>query len=103
MLHTLLAISEFATKLVAGLSGVVFGIIILIAAIRAKNRVKPEDSPAELKRRAKAQNEQVEQDALKKKNKRHKAAQQYVEDDEQDESDESEDEDEEYDEDEENE
>lgn len=72
MLTFILCASEFTTKLIAGLSGVVFAVIILIVALRAKNKVKPEDSPQELKRRAKQQNEEVEQNALNKKNKKKK-------------------------------
>lgn len=72
MLQIMLGASEFTTKLIAGLSGVIFAVIILIVAIRAKNRVKPEDSPAELKRRAKQQNDEIEQNANNKKNKKKK-------------------------------
>lgn len=72
MLTFILCASEFTTKLIAGLSGVVFAVIILIVALHAKNKVKPEDSPQELKRRAKQQNEEVEQNALIKKNKKKK-------------------------------
>lgn len=72
MLTFILCASEFTTKLIAGLSGVIFAVIILVVALHAKNRVKPEDSPQELKRRAKQQNEEVEQNALNKKNKKKK-------------------------------
>lgn len=53
MIQTILAISEFATKLVAGLSGVVFGALILGLVVGAKNK-KPKDiNPEELKRKSK--------------------------------------------------
>lgn len=83
MLQILLGASEFTTKLIAGLSGVIFAVIILIVAIRAKNRVKPEDSPAELKRRAKQQNDEIEQNAKNKKNKKKKQADEIIEDEDQ--------------------
>lgn len=38
MIQTILAISEFATKLVAGLSGVVFGALILGLVVGAKTK-----------------------------------------------------------------
>lgn len=81
MLQFLLSASEFTTKLIAGLSGVVFAVIILLVAIHAKNKVKPEDSPQELKRRAKQQNEEVENNAKNKKNKKKKQEDVIVEDD----------------------
>lgn len=83
MLQILLSASEFTTKLIAGLSGVIFAVIILIVAIHAKNRVKPEDSPAELKRKAKQQNDEIEQNAQNKKNKKKKQTEEIIEDDEQ--------------------
>lgn len=83
MLQILLSASEFTTKLIAGLSGVIFAVIILIVAIRAKNRVKPEDSPAELKRRAKQQNDEIEQNAKNKKNKKKKQSDEIIEDEDQ--------------------
>lgn len=83
MLSDILSITEFATKLVAGLSGAVFAIAILLIAVHSKNKVKPEDSPAETRRRAKKQNEQVLQAEQDKKNKRKKNKTEVVEDNEQ--------------------
>lgn len=71
MIQTILAISEFATKLVAGLSGVVFGALILGLVVGAKNK-KPKDiNPEELKRKAKEQ--PVEEEKSSKKSKKPKA------------------------------
>lgn len=70
MIQTILAISEFATKLVAGLSGVVFGALILGLVVGAKNK-KPKDiNPEELKRKAKEQ--LVEEEKATKKSKKSK-------------------------------
>lgn len=70
MIQTILAISEFATKLVAGLSGVVFGALILGLVVGAKNK-KPKDiNPEELKRKAKEQ--PVEEEKATKKSKKSK-------------------------------
>lgn len=80
MLQILLGASEFTTKLIAGLSGVIFAVIILIVAVYTKNRVRPEDSPQELKRRAKQQNDEIEQNAQNKKNKKKKQSDEIIED-----------------------
>lgn len=70
MIQTIHAISEFATKLVAGLSGVVFGALILGLVVGAKNK-KPKDiNPEELKRKAKEQ--LVEEEKATKKSKKSK-------------------------------
>lgn len=53
MFSLLLSISEFATKLVAGLSGTIFALLILGLVIGAKNRVPKNINPDELKRKAK--------------------------------------------------
>lgn len=78
MLINLLCASEFVTKLIAGLSGAIFAVLILVLAIRSKNKVKPEDSPAETKRRAKKQNEEVLQAEQNKKNKKKKHSEEDV-------------------------
>lgn len=83
MLQILLGASEFTTKLIAGLSGVIFAVIILVVALRAKNKVKPEDSPQELRRRAKQQNDEIEQNAKNKKNKKKKQSNEIIEDEDQ--------------------
>lgn len=52
MFSLVLSISEFATKLVAGLSGTIFALLILGLVIGAKNRVPKNINPDELKRKA---------------------------------------------------
>lgn len=71
MIQTILAISEFATKLVAGLSGVVFGALILGLVVGAKNKKPKEINPDELKRKAKEQ--PAEEEKSSKKSKKAKA------------------------------
>ena len=71
MIQTILAISEFATKLVAGLSGVVFGALILGLVVGAKNKKPKEINPEELKRKAKEQ--PAEEEKSSKKSKKAKA------------------------------
>lgn len=68
MFSLVLSISEFATKLVAGLSGTAFALLILLLFIGAKNRVPKNIDPDELKRKAKDQPE-VETDKKGKKSK----------------------------------
>ncbi len=68
MFSLVLSISEFATKLVAGLSGTVFALLILLLFIGAKNRVPKNIDPDELKRKARNQSE-VEPDKKGKKSK----------------------------------
>ena len=48
-----LSISEFATKLVAGLSGTIFALLILGLVFGAKNRVPKNINPDELRRKTK--------------------------------------------------
>ncbi len=70
MINTILAISEFATKLVAGLSGAFFGTLFLVIAVRAKNKKTKNINTDELKRKAKEH--PVEEDKKSKKNKKSK-------------------------------
>lgn len=67
MFSLLLSISEFATKLVAGLSGTIFALLILGLVIGAKNRVPKNINPDELKRKAKDQPETENADKKGKK------------------------------------
>ncbi len=69
MLGLILSISEFATKLVAGLSGTIFALLILLLFIGAKNRVPKNIDPEELKRKAKNQPEVETTDKKGKKSK----------------------------------
>lgn len=70
MIQTIISISEFATKLVAGLSGVFFGALILGLVVAAKNKKTKNINPDELKRKAK--NQPVEEEKSKKKAKKAK-------------------------------
>ena len=70
MIQTIISISEFATKLVAGLSGVFFGALILGLVVAAKNKKTKNINPDELKRKAK--NQPVEEEKSKKKTKKAK-------------------------------
>lgn len=67
MFSLVLSISEFATKLVAGLSGTIFALLILGLVIGAKNRVPKNINPDELKRKAKDQPETENADKKGKK------------------------------------
>ena len=73
MLSLILSISEFATKLVAGLSGTIFALLILLLFIGAKNRVPKNIDPEELKRKAKNQPEPETTDKKGKKSKADKS------------------------------
>lgn len=73
MFSLLLSISEFATKLVAGLSGTIFALLILGLVIGAKNRVPKNINPDELKRKAKDQPETENTDKKGKKSKSDKS------------------------------
>ena len=73
MVSYLLSISEFATKLVAGLSGTIFALLILGLVIGAKNRVPKNINPDELKRKAKDQPETENADKKGKKSKSDKS------------------------------
>jgi len=68
-----LSISEFATKLVAGLSGTIFALLILGLVIGAKNRVPKNINPDELKRKAKDTPETENTDKKGKKSKSDKS------------------------------
>lgn len=69
MLSFVLSISEFATKLVAGLSGTFFALLILGLFIGAKNKTPKKIDPDELKRKAKNQPESENADKKGKKSK----------------------------------
>lgn len=73
MFSLVLSISEFATKLVAGLSGTIFALLILGLVIGAKNRVPKNINPDELKRKAKDQPETENADKKGKKSKSDKS------------------------------
>ncbi len=73
MLDLILSISEFATKLVAGLSGTIFALLILVLVVCAKNRVPKNINPDELKRKAKNQPETENADNKGKKSKSDKS------------------------------
>lgn len=73
MFSLVLSISEFATKLVAGLSGTIFALLILGLVIGAKNRVPKNINPDELKRKAKDQPETENTDKKGKKSKSDKS------------------------------
>lgn len=67
MLGLILSISEFATKLVAGLSGTIFALLILVLAVCAKNRVPKNIDPDELKRKAQPETENADKKGKKSK------------------------------------
>lgn len=69
MFSLVLSISEFATKLVAGLSGTIFALLILVLVVYAKNRVPKNINPHELKRKAKDMPETENADKKGKKSK----------------------------------
>jgi len=73
MFSFVLSISEFATKLVAGLSGTIFALLILGLAIGARNRVPKNINPDELKRKAKDAPEVENTDKKGKKSKSDKS------------------------------
>ncbi len=73
MFSLVLSISEFATKLVAGLSGTIFALLILGLAIGARNRVPKNINPDELKRKAKDAPEVENTDKKGKKSKSDKS------------------------------
>lgn len=73
MFSLVLSISEFATKLVAGLSGTIFALLILGLVIGARNRVPKNINPDELKRKAKDTPETENTDKKGKKSKSDKS------------------------------
>lgn len=69
MLETLICISEFGTKLVAGLSGLIFAIIIVVCVYFGKNKKsKPSYPDAKIDKQ-----DQSADDGKKKKSKKSKA------------------------------
>ena len=69
MLETLICISEFGTKLVAGLSGLIFAIIIVVCVYFGKNKKsKPSYPDTKI-----GKQEQNADDGKKKKSKKSKA------------------------------
>lgn len=73
MFSLVISISEFATKLVAGLSGTILALLILGLVIGAKNRVPKNINPDELKRKAKDAPETENSDKKGKKSKSDKS------------------------------
>ena len=73
MFSLVLSISEFATKLVAGLSGTIFALLILGLVFGAKNRVPKNINPDELRRKTKDAPETENTDKKGKKSKSIKA------------------------------
>ena len=69
MLETLICISEFGTKLVAGLSGLIFAIIIVVSVYFGKNKKsKPSYPDTKI-----GKQDQSADDGKKKKSKKSKA------------------------------
>lgn len=69
MLETLICISEFGTKLVAGLSGLIFAIIIVVCVYFSKNKKsKPSYPDTKI-----GKQDQSADDSKKKKSKKSKA------------------------------
>ena len=69
MLETLICISEFGTKLVAGLSGLIFAIIIVVCVYFGKNKKsKPSYPDTKI-----GKQDQSDDDGKKKKSKKSKA------------------------------
>ena len=69
MLETLICISEFGTKLVAGLSGLIFAIIIVVCVYFGKNKkAKPSYPDTKI-----GKQDQSADDGKKKKSKKSKA------------------------------
>ena len=69
MLETLICISEFGTKLVAGLSGLIFAIIIVVCVYFGKNKKsKPSYPDTKI-----GKQDQTADDGKKKKSKKSKA------------------------------
>lgn len=73
MFSLILSISEFATKLVAGLSGTIFALLILGLVFGAKNRVPKNINLDELRRKTKDAPETENTDKKGKKSKSDKS------------------------------
>ncbi len=73
MLSQIIGISEFATKLVGGLSGMLIAIaVVVIVVVKHYQKPKAEDGPVALKRKAKQQNEELALKEAQKKEKKDK-------------------------------
>lgn len=73
MICSLLAISEFATKLVAGLSGVIFAVLIIGIVFGIRNKKPKNINPEELKRKASEQQLATPEESKKSKKKKDSA------------------------------
>lgn len=73
MIYSLLAISEFATKLVAGLSGVIFAVLIIGIVFGIRNKKPKNINPEELKRKASEQQLTTPEESKKSKKKKDSA------------------------------
>ncbi len=73
MICSLLAISEFATKLVAGLSGVIFAVLIIGIVFGIRNKKPKNINPEELKRKASEQQLETIEESKKSKKKKDSA------------------------------
>lgn len=73
MIYSLLAISEFATKLVAGLSGVIFAVLIIGIVFGIRNKKPKNINPEELKRKASEQQLATPEESKKSKKKKDSA------------------------------
>lgn len=69
MIYSLLAISEFATKLVAGLSGLIFAALIIGLVFGIRNKKPKNINPEELKRKALEQQLETPEESKKSKKK----------------------------------
>ena len=69
MIYSLLAISEFATKLVAGLSGMIFAVLIIGLVFGIRNKKPKNINPEELKRKALEQQLEKPEESKKSKTK----------------------------------
>lgn len=67
MIYSLLAISEFATKLVAGLSGMIFAALIIGLVFGIRNKKPKNINPEELKRKALEQQRETPEESKKSK------------------------------------
>lgn len=67
MICSLLAISEFATKLVAGLSGMIFAALIIGLVFGIRNKKPKNINPEELKRKALEQQLETPEESKKSK------------------------------------
>ena len=69
MIYSLLAISEFTTKLVAGLSGMSFAVLIIGLVFGIRNKKPKNINPEELKRKALEQQRETPEESKKSKKK----------------------------------